>query len=238
MPEDIKHNYLAFLEKMNQTALECGRKPEDIQLVVVTKWQSAEKISKVVEAGGRLLGENYPEETSSKIPLVNNTNVKWHMIGHLQSRKCKFVVDNFSMIHSIDRTDIAVTLSQKLMEANKTMQALFEVNMSGEQTKNGFAAWDEKRWDTLIEEFVKMEKLPGLRFTGLMTMPPYAENPEDSREYFVRCRKLLNRIQDLAEDVNFYDLSLGTSLDYEVAIQEGATLLRIGQAILGERTRQ
>jgi len=236
MTNDIQQNYHTFQEVIAQITRNYGRKPEGIQLVVVTKGQPVEKIARVIEAGATVLGENYPEETTAKIPFLANRQIKWHMIGHLQSRKIKFIVDDFTMIHSIDREEIAVKLNERLAAANKTMRALFEVNLSGEEAKSGFAAWDENRWDELVDDLLRMTQFSNLHFTGLMTMPPYAEKPEDSRQVFIKCRRLLERFQIRSGDKNFIDLSMGTSLDYAVAIQEGATFLRIGQAIMGERT--
>jgi pyridoxal phosphate enzyme (YggS family) len=236
MTDDIKLNYLAFVDEITRSAAKCGRKAEDIRLVVVTKGQPVEKIVRVLEAGATILGENYPEETVEKIPLLKTSQIEWHMIGHLQSRKVKYIADDFAMIHSIDRAEIAVKLNERLAASEKFMPALFEVNLSGEESKSGFGAWDEHGWDALIDEMMKLCELPFLHFTGLMTMPPFAEDPEDSRNVFINCRRLLERIQKRSGDANFVDLSMGTSLDYTVAIQEGSTFLRIGQAIMGERT--
>lgn len=231
---DIRRNYQETIEKIALCAAKSARPLEAIQLLVVTKGQSAEKIKEVVEAGATHLGENYPEETHAKIPLIEKP-IHWHMIGHLQSRKIKYIVEDFSMIHSIDREDIAVKLSTSLMNTKKTMPALFEVNLSGEKSKSGFPAWDENDWPQLIERLADLQKLPGLKFCGLMTMPPLTVKSESSRPIFQKCRRLLEMYQNLVKETNFTQMSMGTSLDYEAAIQEGATYVRVGQAIMGER---
>jgi len=236
MQQTIRQNYQVFLEQIERCAINCQRPLTTIHLVVVTKGQPVEKIEEVIEAGATILGENYPEETIKKIPSLLSTPVKWHMIGHLQSRKAKYVAEEFAMIHSIDRVEVAAKLNERLASTNRVMPALFEVNLSGEEAKNGFSAWDEQAWDRLIESFQSLQELGNLHFVGLMTMPPYSENPESSREIYKKCRKLLELIQKQTTDPNFTQLSMGTSFDYGVAIQEGATYLRIGQAIMGERS--
>jgi PLP dependent protein len=237
MAESIKENYLRFLEGMEDCARKASRDPELIKLVVVTKGQSAEKINQVVEAGASILGENYPEETFEKMPSVGG-NPQWHMIGHLQSRKTKYIVDGFSMIHSIDSEKLAIKLNEQLAASGKTLPALFEVNLSGEESKSGFAAWDESGWPELCDRLIELRELQNLRFNGLMTMPPFADDPEESRPYFRKCRRLLEAMHKKVGDAHFDQLSMGTSLDYQTAIQEGATYIRIGQAIMSERNYQ
>jgi pyridoxal phosphate enzyme (YggS family) len=236
MQQTINEKYLGFLEEIERCAVNCRRSSSEIQLVVVTKGQPVEMIKQAIEAGATILGENYPEETIQKIPKLQSKAVKWHMIGHLQSRKVKYVAEEFAMIHSIDRHEIATKLNERLISMNRIIPALFEVNLSGEESKSGFSAWDEKAWDSLVVSFQSLIELENLHFVGLMTMPPYSENPESSRDIFKKCRKLLEIVQKKTTDPEFTQLSMGTSLDYEVAIQEGATYLRIGQAIMGERS--
>lgn len=222
------------MDEIGIAAKNCGRSPEAVRLVVVTKGQPAQKINQVIEAGAQLLGENYPEETKTKIPEITG-KVDWHMIGHLQSRKIKYVTDYFSMIHSIDRLEIAEKLNEHLALVGKSMDALFEVNLSGEESKSGFPAWNEGSWDKLTDDLIQMSGLSHLNFIGLMTMPPFSKNPEDSRSVFKNCRHLLELLQQRSGNPAFAELSMGTSLDYHVAIQEGATFIRIGTAIMGER---
>jgi len=237
MSDVIADRYNRILERVGNTAIRCGRKPEDIQLVVVTKGQSAEKIAQVIAAGATVLGENYPEETSKKISLIEKTSSKfeWHMIGHLQSRKIKYVVNEFSMIHSIDRMEIAIDLNKKLLEEGRSIPALIEANLSGEETKHGFSVWDENEWPVFVEKVKELSELTQLVFKGLMTMPPFTENPEQSRPFFKKCSNLADFCRKMTRQDDFYQLSMGTSLDFETAIEEGATLVRIGEAIMGKR---
>lgn len=238
MDEEINRNYAEVNRRIEEAAKKAGRRREDIHLVVVTKMKSPEKVLSVIEAGADILGENYPEETHKKIVQLGDAaqKVEWHMIGHLQSRKIKFIVDHFSMIHSIDSIEIARELNLQLAAANKRMTALFEVNVSGEESKHGFPAWDRSVWPSLVEQWAVLQKeISNLSFVGLMTMPPYAQNAEDSREYFKKCRELLEICSIENRNPEFTRLSMGTSLDYEVAIEEGATYVRIGEAIMGKR---
>lgn len=234
MSNVIKERYLAVLEKISSSEISSGRSQNSVKLIVVTKGQPAAKINEAIAAGAYLLGENYPEETVKKIPEITG-DVEWHMIGHLQSRKIKHIVDHFTMIHSIDRDEIALKLDAQLGAGKKVMQALFEVNLSGESSKSGYVAWDENTWEVLCDHFLELMELKSLKFCGLMTMPPYANDPEESRYVFKKCRKLLNMMQNRIGATNFNQLSMGTSLDYQVAIQEGATFVRIGEAIMGKR---
>ena len=238
MDEEISQKFQEITQRIMVAAKKAGRQYEDIHLVVVTKLKSPDQIMSVIGAGASILGENYPEETHKKILLLGEAavNVDWHMIGHLQSRKIKFIVDHFSMIHSIDSLEIARELNQKLAAAKKQMNALFEVNVSGEESKHGFSAWDRSVWPALVDQWTELKQENGyLNFVGLMTMPPYAQTAEDSREYFKKCRDLLDYCKARSGNIEFTQLSMGTSLDYEVAIEEGATYVRIGEAIMGKR---
>lgn len=230
----IAENYQAIQDRIGLAAEKCSREASSIQLVVVTKGQPVGKINDVIQAGARVLGENYPEETHEKRVQIDQA-IEWHMIGHLQSRKIKYMIEGFSMIHSIDRDEIAEKLGANLAAAGKTIPALFEVNLSGEESKGGYPAWDEKDWPALINHFIGMKNLPGLIFRGFMTMPPFSSNPEDSRPVFQKCRRLLESYWHRTGNNELSFLSMGTSLDFETAIQEGATHIRIGQAIMGER---
>lgn len=237
MAEEIADRFNSVLEKIETSAIRSGRNLDQIQLVVVTKGQSSEKIEQVMNEGARILGENYPEETHKKILELGpaRKNVEWHMIGHLQSRKIKFVVEDFSMIHSIDRAEIALDLSSKLEQSGKKIPALIEVNLSGEESKHGFSAWNEANWPALVDEIEKIRELIGLKVTGLMTMPPFAEKAEDSRSIFKKCFRLIEFYQKKTGNSAFNQLSMGTSLDFEVAVEEGATYIRVGEAIMGNR---
>lgn len=234
----ILNRFLEVNQRIADATIQSGRSISDVRLVTVTKGQSVEKINEVIQAGAKILGENYPEETDRKILEMGESGQKsvWHMIGHLQSRKIKFVVEHFSMIHSIDREGIASELNGQLQNAKKQIPALFEVNVSGEESKYGFAAWNEGNWSALVEQFLKIQsQTQNLKFIGLMTMPPFSVVADESRPYFKKCRKLFEIYQTQAGINAISALSMGTSLDFEAAIKEGSTFVRIGEAIMGKR---
>jgi pyridoxal phosphate enzyme (YggS family) len=233
----IRNNYFAVCEKISKAAKRGNRSASEIKLVVVTKAQPVEKVEAVILAGATLLGENYPEETVEKISLLRDKpNIQWHMIGHLQSRKIPLVINGFDAIHSIDSLGLAEKLSRKLVNVGKKMDVLIEVNVSGEESKFGFPGWREIDKPQLINVVKSIKGLPGINLIGLMTMPPYFDEIERSRPYFVKLRELRDYLQnEVGTSVHFDELSMGTSADYQVAIEEGATYVRIGQAIMGER---
>ena len=238
MAAEIKEKFDEVQQKIFAAVARSGRNADAVKLIVVTKGQSAEKIDEVIQLGARRLGENYPEETHRKITemQVLKQPVDWCMIGHLQSRKIKYIVAHFSMIHSIDSAEIAIELNSKLQLAEKHLPALLEVNVSGEESKHGFAAWNKAVWPELADEWLQLQsETPYLHFVGLMTMPPFAEVSENSRQYFIKCRSLLEFLQARSGQSSFDQLSMGTSLDYETAIEEGATFVRVGEAIMGRR---
>jgi pyridoxal phosphate enzyme (YggS family) len=238
MAGEIRNKFIEVKQRVAEAARRSNRDSSAVKLVVVTKGQSAEKISNVIEAGAKFLGENYPEETRRKITEMGDLSqtVDWYMIGHLQGRKIKFIVDHFSMIHSIDGVEIARELNSKLQTAGKQLPALLEVNVSGEESKHGFSVWNEADWPSFSDQWLQLQsETKSLHYVGLMTMPPYAEVDENSRQYFLKCRKLLEFLQARSGQKSFDQISMGTSLDYEVAIEEGATFVRVGEAIMGER---
>ena len=232
----IQSNLQRVYERIINSALNVHRNPEEIRLVVVTKRQPVESIRAVIDAGARNLGENYAEEAVTKMALIKDTaGIEWHMIGHIQSRKAKIVCDHFSLVHSLDSFKLAERLDFFAGEAGKVLPVLLEYNLSGEVSKSGWLANDEKQWDNLLPEINRIISFAHLRVQGLMTMPPLFDDPEFARPYFEKLRKLQDYLKASFPDINWKELSMGTSTDYEAAIQEGATLVRIGQAILGPR---
>jgi PLP dependent protein len=233
----IRENYFLVEDKISTAAKRSGRPVSDIKLIVVTKAQPVEKVRAVIEAGASRLGENYPEETVEKMnSLREYADVQWHMIGHLQSRKIPLVINGFDTVHSVDSLGLAEKLSRKLVEVNKKMPVLIEVNVSGEESKNGIAGWDESEWPQLIKFIQSTLVFPGISLVGLMTMPPYFVDIEQSRPYFIKLRQLRDYLQTkLGNIVNLKELSMGTSADFQVAIEEGATYVRVGQAVMGDR---
>ena len=233
----IRENIAQVQSEIEIAAKRSSRKAEDVKLIVVSKAQPVEKLIAAYEAGVRLFGENYPEETAEKIEQINPplNGVEWHMIGHLQSRKIPIIVKHFSYLHSLDSFSLAEKLSKKLPEDTKSLNILLEVTVSGEESKFGFSAQDEAAWPLLVEEVQKIAGLAGLNLCGLMTMPPFFDDPEEARPYFVKAKKLLEFLQSRLDMEHFTQLSMGTSGDYAVAVEEGATYVRVGQAIMGQR---
>jgi pyridoxal phosphate enzyme (YggS family) len=168
---------------------------------------------------------------------VEFPNVEWHMIGHCQSRKAGLVAARFDMMHSLDSLKLAGKLSRALQEHQRTLPVLLEMNVSGEENKGGWEAWDEEQWERLIPEIEQILMLETLKIKGLMTMPPLFENPEAVRPYFIRLRRLRDWLAGKLPQISWEELSMGTSADFCVGIEEGATYVRIGTAILGSRSK-
>jgi pyridoxal phosphate enzyme (YggS family) len=232
----IRENYLRVLDQIADAARRSGRDPEQVRLVVVTKTQSLETVQAAIEAGVRILGENYPEEGVMKIQsLPAQTGVEWHMIGHVQSRKARLVVDHFALLHSLDSLKLARRLDRFAEEAGRTLSVLLEFNVGGEESKSGWNASTDAQWEAVLPEIAGLLELPHLRIQGLMTMPPLGMDPDDSRKYFQRLRLLRDRLASQFPQVDWHELSMGTSSDFQVAVEEGATLVRVGTAIVGVR---
>jgi pyridoxal phosphate enzyme (YggS family) len=231
----IEDKYKFVLDRMARAARSVGRDPESVRLVVVTKGHSLETVRSTVEVGIQDIGENYVEEAEPKIRAVSDSDVCWHMIGHIQSRKAKPVCRHFSWVHSLDRLKIARRLSRYAGEMGLTIPVLLECNVSGEVSKYGWSAWIEDGWSEFAEKLVPVLEYPHIQVRGLMTMPPYDPDPEAARPFFVRLRRLRDFLSECYPQANWHELSMGMSNDYEIAIQEGATVVRIGTAILGPR---
>ena len=234
--DTIRENYLITLDNIATAAHNSGRTAEDIRLVVVTKSQPLEVVQAAIEAGARVLGENYPEEGVTKIQsLPNQSGVEWHMIGHVQSRKARLVADHFELLHSLDSLKLAQRLDRFAAENNRVLPVLLEFNVGGEESKSGWDASDDSRWNVFLPEIQSILDLPNLRVHGLMTMPPLEADPGDSRRFFQRLRLLRDHLASALPQTDWHELSMGTSADYTVAVEEGATLVRVGTAIVGER---
>jgi len=229
METDIVSNIRMIRERIIAAATRSARDPGSIQLMAVSKTIPPERIREAVEAGITLLGENYVQEAREKIPVIGH-NVSWHMIGHLQTNKVKYVINLFDWIHSVDRLELARELDKRAGQNNRKLNALIEVNVSGEESKNGVEA------SHALELVRQVSVLPNLNVRGLMTMPPYSDNPETSRPYFKALRSLRDEISTAAiSGIRMDELSMGMTDDFEVAIEEGATIIRVGRAIFGER---
>jgi pyridoxal phosphate enzyme (YggS family) len=235
-PEQITANYRAVCGRIAAAALRSGRAADAVSLVVVTKGHPSEVARAAIAAGAGQLGENYVEEAVPKIlALSGEKKVEWHMIGHVQSRKAQPVSQYFDLLHSLDSLKLARRLDRFAAEAGRTLPVLLECNVSGEASKFGWPAWEERAWDRLAEQLAPLFELPNLEVRGLMTIAPFSPQPEQARPCFQRLRRLQADLSSRFPQAQWAELSMGMSADFDVAIQEGATIVRIGTAILGER---
>ena len=227
----IADNIRSIGERIAQAAAACGRSAGDITLLAVTKTFPEEAISRAIDAGLRQFGENRVQEAEGKILHFRGfPGLEWHLVGHLQSNKTHRAAELFDVIHSIDSVKLAERLDQAATEAGRVLSVLIQVDLGGEDTKFGVPQ------DRVRELIDAMHKLEHLRLDGLMTLPPYFENPDEVRPFFAQLRKLSETLE--AEQpgcLGRRHLSMGMSHDFEAAIREGATLIRIGTAIFGER---
>ena len=223
----ISANLQAVRTRIDRAALACGRAPETISLLAVSKAQPAACVLEAVTAGQTTFGENYVQEGVEKINAIGRTDLEWHFIGPLQSNKTRAVAEAFSWVHTIDRLKIAERLSQQRPEQLPPLQICLQINVSGEDSKSGIPPADAAK---LARDVVK---LPKLRLRGLMTIPAASDDPAQQRGAFRSLHQLFEQLRTDGFDLD--TLSMGMSNDIEAAIAEGATLLRVGTAIFGER---
>lgn len=227
---EIALNLDEINKKIETAAKKSGRKREDIFLLPVTKTIDTERIQKVFDYGINSFGENKVQEILDKYDKFPNDAVNWHLIGHLQTNKVKYIIDKVKLIHSVDSEKLAQEINKKSEALNKVTDVLVEVNISAEDSKFGIKPEN-------TEEFIKkISKLKNIRIKGLMTVAPYVENSEENRHYFRELRKLsVDIAKENIDNVYMDTLSMGMTNDYEVAIEEGATIVRIGTGIFGKR---
>ena len=226
----MKENLNNVLNRIHQAAAACGRDPGSVRLVAVSKTVPADRVREAIDAGVSILGENYVQEAREKINALSSQPVSWHFIGHLQSNKAKYAVQLFDLIHSVDSIKLARELDKQANKINKIQPILIQVNMGMEATKSGVYEADTL---TLVEE---ISRLKHVLVNGLMTMPPYFDEPERARPFFASLRNLMHQIKKEAiPNIALKELSMGMTGDFEAAIEEGATLVRIGTAIFGKR---
>ena len=230
MPERIQNRLKRVKDRIREAAVACGRDPETVRLVAVSKTVPADRVLAAIKAGAADLGENYVQEAREKIEALRGERVSWHFIGHLQSNKARYAVKLFDLIHSVDSLKLAKELNKRAGAIGKAQKILIQVNISGEQTKSGI---ETERAVDLIRQIASLESLT---ICGLMTMPPYFNAPDRVRPYFKALKGLQDMIRKEAiPGLQMTELSMGMSGDFEAAIKEGATLVRIGTAIFGER---
>lgn len=242
---DIARNLAQIQERIAEAALRSGRNPTDVTLVAVAKTFPAEAVVAAYEAGARHFGENRAEEGVDKIaavrPQIVGPQPTWHMVGHIQSRKTRQVAAHFDYVHSVDRLKIARRLSRDAQQAERTLPVLLECNVSGEAAKYGFDLQDWERDEVRRKVFfATVEEIltePALLVQGIMTMPPLVADPETVRPVFVSLRALRDALREHFPSADWRHLSMGMTNDFEVAVEEGATMVRIGRAIFGERGR-
>jgi hypothetical protein len=250
----IRERYARVQEAIEASARKVGRSPDSVRLVVVTKSQPLPVVEAALQAGVRILGENYADEAVAKIEALQESlkspdlgepsmspaslkplSVEWHMIGHVQSRKAKLVARHFALVHSVDSVTLAERLNRLAGDLGRQLDVLLEFNVGGEAGKSGWAAAEEATWTRLLDEADAVASLPNMSVHGLMTMPPLTVNPEDARPYFKKLLKLRDFLAGRMQGAEWSELSMGTSADFAVAVEEGATLVRVGEAILGPR---
>jgi len=229
--ESLAARLAGIRARISAAAERCGRKPEEVTLIAISKTHPAAAIKRLIELGGTDVGENRVQEADAKIAEIGRDRVRWHLVGHLQANKARRAVNLFDVIHSLDSAELAQRLDRICVEERRdSLSVLIQVDLGHEETKSGV---DESELTHLVESLGPLNRLS---LAGLMTLPPFFDNPEQSRPFFRRLRELRD---ELARQGAFGDrtgqLSMGMTHDFEVAIEEGATMVRIGTAIFGER---
>ncbi len=226
----IRDNLKQVNERIIAAASRAGREPSEITLVAISKTKPAELIRDAASAGATVFGENRVQEADKKIPELSDLTAEWHLVGHLQTNKAKKAVQLFDMIHSVDSPRLVEALDKEAGKQQKHVPILLQVNIAEEEQKYGTS---REEFDRLLESAAAASFL---RVRGLMVMPPFSDNPEDSRPYFRALRRMSEEyIENLSGEGDRVELSMGMTADFEVAIEEGATLVRVGTAIFGAR---
>jgi hypothetical protein len=226
---DVASNYRTILQRIGEAATKAGRNPDEVKLLGAAKSQSVALMRAAIVAGVKLIGENYVQEAQAKKEQISE-RAEWHMIGHLQRNKAKAAVEIFDLIQSVDNVALARELDKEGKRRNRPVRALVEVNLAGEASKSGMAAAQIKDLLRVAGDFQY------LRIEGLMAVPPFCENPRDVRPYFQRLKELRERLREgSSANVDLKELSMGMTHDYTVAVEEGATIVRIGTALFGPR---
>ncbi len=225
----IQNNYLSVKDRVKQACIRAGRDEKDVLLIAVSKTRTYDEIDEAAKAGARVFGENKPQELRDKADALNK-EYQWHMIGHLQTNKIKYIIERACLIHSVDSYKLAEAVNKEAEKRNMTANILVQINIADEDSKFGLNLAEAEK---LIRQIALLKNV---KIKGLMTVPPFVENPEDNRIHFQRMRQLFIDIKEKnIDNVDMNELSMGMSGDFEVAIEEGATMVRVGTSIFGER---
>jgi len=233
---EMKQSYDSILQRIKSACHSSGREVDSVTLVSVSKTQSIEIINDAIDLGMRVFGENKPQEIRDKysyfetmVPTINPP-LEWHMIGNIQKNKIKYLIDTCELIHSVDSLDILEAIHHEAMKRNKVIPILLQVNISNEVTKNGLSV------DELYQMITQLQPYPFIHVLGLMTIPPFVDDPEKNRRHFRQLREVFIDIKSKnIDNVTMNYLSMGMTDDFEVAIEEGATHIRVGTGIFGKR---
>ncbi|HHZ02834.1 MAG TPA: YggS family pyridoxal phosphate-dependent enzyme [Tissierellia bacterium] len=226
----IKENVDIILKRIEESAKKSGRDFRDITVIAVSKTVDAQRAKEAVESGIINLGENRVQELVKKYEELKDTNVKWHMIGHLQRNKVKYIIDKVEMIHSVESLSLAEEINKRAAQKNLLCKVLIELNIGGEESKFGISE------DSIYEFLKSMEDFENIKVMGLMTVAPFSENPEDVRWVFRKMKNIFDEISGMNyKNTQMKYLSMGMTNDFEIAIEEGANIIRIGTAIFGAR---
>ena len=225
----IQDNYLSVKDRVKQACMRASRDEKEVLLIAVSKTRTFDEIDEAAKAGARVFGENKPQELREKADALNK-EYEWHMIGHLQTNKIKYIVERAALIHSVDSYRLAEAVNKEAEKRNMTANILVQVNIAEEESKFGL---NLEEVETLIRQIALLKHV---KIKGLMTVPPFVENPEDNRVHFQNMRHLFIDIKEKnIDNVDMNELSMGMTGDFEVAIEEGATMVRVGTGIFGER---
>nr|WP_300090551.1 YggS family pyridoxal phosphate-dependent enzyme [Sedimentibacter sp.] len=226
----MKENIDEIIKRKNEAALRCGRNPEDITIIAVSKTVDASRAREAVLGGLENLGENKVQEIMNKYGELQDLQVKWHMIGHLQKNKVKYIIDKVHLIHSVESIELAAEINKRASQHNIISNILIELNIGEEESKFGLNE------DTVYDFVGSLEQFENIRTMGLMTVAPYCENPEDVRWVFRKMKEISDKISSMnLKNTQMKYLSMGMTNDFEIAIEEGSNIVRIGTAVFGKR---
>lgn len=228
--ENIRENIENIRKRIADAAVRSGRNVDNVKLISVTKTVDIDKVEEAIEAGSLDAGENKPQELARKYDVLGD-KIRWHQIGSLQTNKVKYIIDKVCMIHSLDREGLAEEIDKRANKVGRIIDCLVQVNISGEESKHGMSREE-------VEPFIKVvaEKYPNIKIKGLMTMAPFDATEDEIRKVFRNLKELSDEINNKnIENVEMKELSMGMTNDFEIAVEEGATMVRVGTAIFGKR---